>query len=112
MNNKLDRSEILKRPSDFRTLIRQGKKLSSKHIALYFTDSSALKYGFAVSRKVGNAVKRNKAKRRVKEITRKKRELLPEKKKIVIFIKPGCEQVEFSKLESEYINLLKKINRV
>lgn len=109
MINKLEKSEILKRRSDFSTLIRQGKRLSSKHITLYFTEANTLKYGFAVSRKVGNAVKRNKARRRIKEILQQKKEMLPDKKKVVVFIKSGCERIEFCKLESEYVNLLEKI---
>ena len=109
MKKKLDKSEIIKRQSDFRALIGQGKRLSSKHITLYFTESSALKYGFAVSRKVGNAVKRNKAKRKIKEILWLKRELLPENIKIVIFAKSGCERIEFRELESEYVKLINQI---
>ncbi len=106
----MDKAEILKRRSDFSSLIRHGKKLSSRHIALYFTESNALKYGFAVSRKVGNAVKRNRARRRVKEIVQQKKEMLPKKKKVVVFLRSGCERIEFCKLEREYINLLKKLN--
>lgn len=109
MINKLEKSEILKRRSDFATLIRQGNRLSSKHITLYFTESNTLKYGFAVSRKVGNAVKRNKARRRIREILRQQKEMLPNKKKVVVFIRPGCERIEFCKLEREYVNLLKKV---
>ncbi len=109
MKTKLEKSEIIKRPSDFKALISQGKRISSKHITLYFSESGVQQYGFAVSRKVGNAVKRNKAKRRIKEVVRKNKDLLPDKKQIVVFVREGCVRMKFSRLEGEYANSLKKI---
>ena len=57
---------------EFQELIKK-KKISNKYITLYFAkldnkDNKKLNISFSVKKKIGNAVKRNKIKRRLKNI--------------------------------------------
>lgn len=64
---------LLKR-ADFLTVQSSGLRFSTDHIIfLYgYTESDHMRFGFTVSRKNGNSVKRNRIKRRMREAVRLK----------------------------------------
>ena len=62
----------LSKNEDFRFLLK-GKKISNKYFTIFFDkiinkDNNNLNISFVVKKKIGNAVKRNKIKRRLKNI--------------------------------------------
>ncbi|NMA96086.1 MAG: ribonuclease P protein component, partial [Clostridiales bacterium] len=66
-------SSRLKRNTDFRRVYRQGKTLSDKNLVLIYRKTGMIdsRIGFSVSKKFGNAVKRNKVKRQLRSICSK-----------------------------------------
>ena len=71
------RSKIfaLSKNEDFKTLITK-KKISNKYVTIFFgnlvnKNNRKLNISFVVKKKIGNAVKRNKAKRIMRELARK-----------------------------------------
>ena len=70
MNNKI---VSLSKNEDFKSLLK-GKKISNKYFTIFFhkilnKDSNNLNVSFVAKKKIGNAVKRNKIKRRLKNMT-------------------------------------------
>ena len=62
----------LKKNEDFKNLLK-GKKISNKYFTIFFNkilnkDSNYLNVSFVTKKKLGNAVKRNKIRRRLKNI--------------------------------------------
>tara|TARA_B100000965_G_scaffold207843_1_gene173690 strand:- start:651 stop:992 length:342 start_codon:yes stop_codon:yes gene_type:complete len=62
----------LKKNEDFKTLLK-GRKLSNKYLTIFFKSLSdksnkKLNIGIVAQKKIGNAVKRNKVKRRIRNI--------------------------------------------
>ena len=62
----------LKKNEDFKSLLK-GKKISNKYFTIFFNkilnkDSNNLNVSFVTKKKIGNAVKRNKIKRRLKNM--------------------------------------------
>lgn len=58
----------LKRRAAFNYVYRKGDKASARHLALFCARSrEGLKIGLSVSKKVGNAVTRNRVKRLIRE---------------------------------------------
>ena len=62
----------LKKNEDFKTLIK-GRKISNKYLTIFFKNLSNksnnyLNISFVTQKKLGNAVKRNKVKRRLRQI--------------------------------------------
>ena len=53
----------LKRKSDFDKLFSKGKKVYSRSLTMLYFPSEDFKIGYSVSKKHGNAVKRNRIKR-------------------------------------------------
>ena len=69
MNNKI---VSLSKNEDFKSLLK-GKKISNKYFSIFFNkilnkDSNYLNVSFVTKKKLGNAVKRNKIKRRLKNM--------------------------------------------
>jgi ribonuclease P protein component len=69
--------ERLKRRTDFRAAAQAGARAPAKAFvlqALRREDTDAVRIGFTVSKQVGNAVKRNRVRRRLRELVRLKPE--------------------------------------
>ena len=59
----------LRKDSDFKNVYRKGKSFSTKILVFYFLKNNLgySRIGFSISKKVGNAVTRNKIRRLIKE---------------------------------------------
>mgnify|MGYP000889789135 CR=1 FL=1 len=65
----MDRSYSLKKNKEFNRVYRRGKSAGARGVALVYCRArhTCVRVGFAVGKKVGNAVVRNKVKRRFRE---------------------------------------------
>lgn len=60
----------LKKQKDFELVFKKGKKIYSKSLTLIYLKTNALKVGYAVSKKHGKSVQRNRIKRLLREAFR------------------------------------------
>ena len=72
-------SQSLKKNADFQNVYQYGKSFANKYLVMYVkkNDLGINRIGISVSKKVGNSVKRNRAKRLMKESYRKIEDKLP-----------------------------------
>ncbi len=103
---------ILKRP-DFSLCYDTGTKIHSKLFLAFIHNKSTQKtprIGMAVTKKVGNAVMRNRLKRLLREFCRKNQEYFPQNADIVFTPKKHIKihELDYQKVEDELLGLLKK----
>ena len=73
------KKEVLRNKSDFSSIYRTGKSVGDRYVVLFFK-KNGLDYNrtaFLASKKVGNSVRRNRARRLMRESWRKICESLP-----------------------------------
>jgi ribonuclease P protein component len=102
------RPESLRQRAEFLRVQDGGKKLKGRHlmvIALAGRTQSA-RLGITVSRRVGNAVIRNRVRRRIREIVRAQSVLLPQGWDVVVVAFPEAARATFAALNEELTWLL------
>lgn len=97
---------IVKEKKDFDRAFKKRNQVSCKYAYMYIYDNNLNKYrfGICVSKKTGNAVVRNKLKRRVKDIIDKSA-LQFLNKDYIIVLKKSAKDAEYLELKGEIIKL-------
>lgn len=93
------------------TAIYTGKRVSGSMFIIYYNILGSIdKAGFTVSKKVSkSAVERNKLKRRLREIYRRNKNLLPANVSIIIRVLPQAAGADFNEIKNEVLSLFKVI---
>lgn len=98
----------LKKNYQIEKLIKVKKSVGTKNFAIYYIESEKLKIAYAVNKKYGHAVNRNKAKRIVKEIIRTRLNKIPLVQMLIV-IKSTSADLTFSEKEKEFEYMIRKI---
>ena len=104
----------LKNRKDFLRVQGKGKRFKSKHLIL-LSHPQTLEHprvGITLSRRVGNAVRRNKIRRRLREIIRLNENLFSSLYDYVIIVSPKNTRADYRTLETELCHLLKKSGKI
>ena len=99
----------LRKNSQFRYVYKKGKGAGCREIALGFVRAPKMLVGFAVSKKIGNAVTRNKVKRRLREVFRAELPLL-KRGMYVVTAREAAAESDFVRLTKSMKYLLRKQN--
>lgn len=97
------KQERLLNRKDFVNLNRLGKRYRSKHFTVIFKENErgVSRLGITASKKIGNAVKRNKVKRLLREFFRLNKHCCPKGYDIVIIANNGTNGLLFRKIKEE-----------
>ena len=99
----------LKKNSDFRRVYRRGRSLADRNLVLYtLSTGDETRIGFSVSKKVGNAVTRNRLKRRLREISRLNAYKIKDGYDIICIVRVAAKNADYSTLESSFMNLVRR----
>jgi ribonuclease P protein component len=104
---KTDR--ILKRDV-FRRVYEQGRKMQFRYFTAFVLEKQThpARIGITATRKFGNSVERNRARRLVREAFRKNKWLVPDRVDIVINVKRSLVAAGYRELEGEFITFLQR----
>lgn len=100
---------MLKHNREFQLVYRKGKSAHSSALVLfYLSNTPDISYGFTASKKVGNAVKRNRAKRRMRALFQS---VLPELAtgSYVLVAKAETVDIPYETLESALRKMLDRV---
>lgn len=106
----IDKNRVKKR-RDFTRVYQKGKSVAAKDLVLCWRKTGLPEHrvGFTVSKKVGNAVVRNKVRRRLKEIARLRPELFVFGRDYIIIARRSAALISYREMEKELEYLAKKI---
>jgi ribonuclease P protein component len=102
------REARLVRRGDFDAVYRAGKRRSSSYFTVFFRPNELpqSRFGFSIKKALGNAVARNRLRRRMRETVRGLGREIPAGWDIVIHPKVIVEQAKFAVLSRELLRLL------
>ena len=103
---------IIKNPEEFNFIINEGNKIKGKIITLYYypSENNKMYFGFAVGKKIGNAVERNKVKRKIRMIVHNNQLLFSKKYKYIIMLRKDCLSFKHSEWEEDMQDIIRKVN--
>jgi len=104
MDERLTPGERIRTKNDFETLYRIGRRYRGRHFHLVYHANA---FGFprmavVVSRKVGNAVTRNKIKRRVRTLFRRNKALFTKPMDIILIARKEILDLSWPELAARY----------
>jgi len=94
--------------SDFSVAMKKGKKYETQLFSLYVSENSLnkIRLGLVVSKNVGNSVRRNRAKRLLREVFKKISLRLGCGLEIVVVAKPEINKCNFEDIKNELDDFL------
>ena len=101
----------LKQNHEFRRLYSKGRNAASPYFAVYCrkTGRPYSRLGLTTGVKLGNAVKRNRVRRRIRELYRTNESKLRPGYDIVMVARTRAIFARYSDLESSFLRLMKKL---
>lgn len=109
------KSRRLLRRSEFLAVQNRGKRLHSTHLVMLVRPSavvspSVTRLGIVVTKKVGNAVLRNRCKRVCRELFRLAQASLPANLDLVVIPRASLATANFAALQQEWLGLIGKLS--
>ncbi len=110
LNLTFPRSARVRSRADYLKIQHSGRKMGGRYLIILSmnNDLPASRFGITVSRKTGNAVTRNRVKRRIKELQRLNRDNIVPGKDIVVIATREASKATFEKMKMEYADLIKR----
>lgn len=104
--------ERLRRPSAFDRIYQSGRAFGDALLVLHVHPSpdrpGSSRVGFVAGKKVGNAVIRNRVKRRLRELVRARQRSWDPAMELIIRARPGASGASFADLERSLDRLFRK----
>ncbi len=106
----LAKSYRIKNGKEYNNNYKYGKKINGKYVFVYFllNRETYNRYGIVTNKAIGNAVRRNRVKRQIREIVRKNMKNISGHQDIVIVTKKNINNVPFFLIEQDVISIMKK----
>lgn len=104
-SQELTRAQRLVRKADFEKAYAEGRRVPGRYFIgfLLFRESGPLRLGVVASRRVGGAVRRNRAKRVLREVFRKNRPSRLVSANVVLIARTTIIQAGFEEIERAYV---------
>jgi len=113
MNETLSPQERIKKKKDFFLLYKKGNHYRGKYLIILHlpNEFDFSRMGVVVSKKIGNAVKRNKIKRWIRTLFRRNKSLIKNSLDFIIIAKKEIREASWIEVQEDYLKAIKSINQ-
>ena len=110
---KLPRNRIVKKNKEIQEIYRGGKSYITRYFIFYLfrTKDMPIRVAVAAGKKLGNAVIRNRVKRRLREIFRQNQYQLQGSGQVLIVGRKPMLDADYREIEKAYLSVCRKIKR-
>jgi ribonuclease P protein component len=107
----LEKSERIRKRKSYLQIYQRGKRSFTRHFTIIVSanDLGISRFGMAVTKKIGNAVKRNRIKRLIREFFRLNKDRIKASQDIVIVAKGNTSSMKYADVCRELGVLLTKV---
>jgi ribonuclease P protein component len=104
VNQRLRKHERLATAAEFTRCFRHGQRLRTKYFTVYAyrRGENSARLGLAVGKAIGNAVVRNRVKRRLREVFRHYKALVPDGYDLFVRAMPASASAAYAEIESAW----------
>ena len=103
----------LRKSFDFRRVQGRGRRVQTKNLLVLYRPGAGpnSRFGLTVSRKVGNAVTRNRVKRWLRESVRRNQELLDGCYDVVLIARRSAANAGYQRLSSDFRSAIERVGK-
>lgn len=111
MDESYSPRERIRKKKDFSNLYKKGSSSRGTYFNLIYLPNSLTYSRMAVvaSKKIGNAVQRNRVRRRVKELFRRNKDLLTTPVDMIVVTKKGVQDATWEDMRTQYLSVIRAI---
>lgn len=104
---------IVKNQRDFDRIIKEGRYRKNSSYVIYYEKNNLPydRFGISVGKKIGNAVNRNKYKRKLRAIIDNYKKLYVNSQDYIIILRGIAKEKEYKELENEFLQLMDNIRK-
>lgn len=100
----------IRESKQYNNIYQNGKKFLGKCLIVFImeNDLGINRFGIVTSKKIGNAITRNKAKRRLRALVKENRLKLKQGYDLVLVCRPLISKVKYSQIEKDLFIVMRK----
>jgi ribonuclease P protein component len=107
----MNKKNRVKKNKEFQTVFQKGVSNANRQFVLYYLDKPGqgdFRIGLSVSKKIGNAVMRNRIKRIIRQVFTELKEGIDSEKDFVIIARKPCAEMTYEQLKSSLLHVLRR----
>ena len=104
---------IVKEHKDFDRIIKNGKFKKSRYYVIYYDDNEFAydRFGISVGKRIGNAVNRNKYKRKLRAIIDNYKKIYVNSKDYIIILRGSAKNIPYLELNEDFLKIMNNIRK-
>lgn len=106
--------ETIKKTEQFNYIYNKGTKIHTKYSIIFLIKSDKQEFGFVTSKKVGNAVKRNRIRRLLREVVRNNYSKIKACHSYIFVAKKSCgeeNEINYNLMKEDILRGLRKYEK-